>query len=230
MMKTQILLLLLILPILLPAQNSAWGIGVLSLPYDSNGKINVYDAPNGKTEGSLGVEENIYAPGTRTIIWRDGKFGGPRMHIPDEAVISIGYEIQGLIVHEERDGHLKIMYREGEIISWIAIEELQKEGFIYQPWISFMSDPNRTFFTMSYGMNIREQPNINATRILTVKGDQFEIEPTGKTKGLWAEVVIKEYNSVYCEEPHHLIKTYHGWMKILDDEGFPNVWFYPKGC
>ncbi len=227
-MKYQSLFIVLLFPIMLAAQSDEWGIGVVELPYDSKKSINVYNSPNGNIEGSLGMENSKYDAGYRVISWRDD--AGPNMHIPQEALIAVGYEIDGLIVHKEQDGFLKIMYTEGDFLAWVSIAELRKAGFSYKSWKMFVVYSGRTFYTMNYGMNVRTTPKANGDLVLMVKGDEFEIEPTGKSDGLWAEVIIKEYNSEYCEEPHDLIKTYHGWMKILDDKGFPNIWFYAKGC
>lgn len=229
-MKFQILLSILFFPMLLSAQSNEWGIGVLKLPYDNYKTINVYDCPNGKITSTLGLENSIDDLGYQKITWRDGKHGGLRIHIPNNALIQIGYEIDGLVVKKETDGFLKIMYTEGDLIAWVSLVEIKKAGFIYYPWKQFMVSSGQTFFTTNYGMNVRQKPSINEPVVIMVKGDQFEIELTGKTKGLWAEVVIKEFDSVYCEAPHQLINTFLGWMKILDDEGYPNVWFYPRGC
>lgn len=229
-MSAQVLSFLFLLPILVSAQIDEWGIGVLELPYENNEFIHVYDRPNGTIEGTLGMERNIHNTDFRILTWRDGEHGGPRMHIPKEALIEIGYEIDGLVVRKEEDGFLKIMYPKGELTAWVSLEELTKAGFLYYSWKKFMLRGRQTFFTMSYGMNLRERPGIDGTYILTVKGDQFEIELTGKSEGLWAEVVVKEFSTIYCEEPHKLVNTYTGWMKILDDKGYPNLWFYARGC
>lgn len=225
-MKHQFIGLFVFFPMFLLAQAAEWGVGVLMLPLESKGLITTYDLPSGNENGTLGMEEDTN--NRLNLSWREEE--GVQMAIPSEGIISIGYEISGLIIHKEQDGFLKIMYRSGDISAWIPINKLQESGFVHQPWIQFMSNKHRTFFTMEYGMNLRDQPNIKGNKILTVKGNQFEITPTGKVKGFWAEVVISEYDTVYCEAPHDLIKIYYGWMKILDDKGFPNVWFYPRGC
>ncbi|MFK7806946.1 MAG: hypothetical protein AB8F74_04005 [Saprospiraceae bacterium] len=225
-MKTNLLLFLLISPILCLAQENSWGIGILRVHPDCTTEINVYNAPHGKVTGTLTRESGDQYP--RRIEWLDEM--GPRMYIPDNALLEVEYEINAIIVFEAKDGFLRIMFSEGEFTSWVSEEDLKGPEFSYWPWMKFMLDSGNSFFTSGYGMNVREAPTVKASRILTVKGDQFDISPTGKHEGLWAEVIIKEYDSVYCEEPHNLVKTYKGWMKILDDKGFPNVWFYTRGC
>ncbi len=212
------------------AQQKEWGIGVIDLQYDNEAHVSVYDSPNGKITGTLGMEPGLKEDYLRTITWRDQEHGGPRMYIPEEAYLEIGYEINGLVVRAEKEGFLKIMYSEGDLTAWISQEELKEKGMLYIPWIEFMNDPNRIFFTREYGMNLRVKPEVKSNKILLVRGDQFEIQPTGNIQGLWAEVEVKEYNSEYCELPHELVRTYKGWLKILDDLGFPNLWFYTRGC
>ena len=109
----------------------------------------MFDSPNGTITGTLGMENDIYNSGYRTITWRDGEHGGPRMHIPEEALIAIGYEVDGLIVRKAENGFLKIMYKDGELTAWIKESDLKDAGFKYYTWKSFMTDTGQTFFTMS---------------------------------------------------------------------------------
>lgn len=221
------LIYVLCFPLFLSAQQEEWGKGLLMLPIDSAIHINLYNTPNGEFAGTLGTEKSYDGMYFRNV-WREA--GGISLIIPDEALLEYEYEISGFIVYEKQQDFIQILFPKGERIAWVSISELEKKGASYQSWMTFMTQTNRTFFTLEYGMNVRKKPSVRGERIFTVKGDQFEITPTGKTKGLWAEVIIKEYDSEYCEGNHNLLKEYRGWLKILDDKGFPNLWYYTRGC
>ncbi|MFK8054814.1 MAG: hypothetical protein AB8F78_01740 [Saprospiraceae bacterium] len=223
-----IFLMLSLLSSQLLALEESWGEGLIQCNSDSKFSIDVFDSPCGFPIGSLSFEVERAMRQPTGFVWREER--GISMTLPEEVFLETGYEITSLIVHEERDSFVKILRTDMDQEFWISIEELSDSGFLYQPWIEFMAKSGRSFFTVNYGMNCREKPNAAGERLLTVKGDQFEIEPTGEVTGYWAEVIVREFNSAYCEEPHELIETYHGWMKILDDAGFPNVWFYTRGC
>ncbi|MFK7770662.1 MAG: hypothetical protein AB8F94_00930 [Saprospiraceae bacterium] len=203
-----------------------WGIGLLQLPYEGKMLFKLYDAPNGNKNGTLGMEEKEEGPSSQ--VWRNTE--GIWLTTPERAIMEYDYEIDGFIVLQEKDSFIQILPFDGGEESWASIAEIEKEGAKYQSWKDFMITSNRNFFTSDYGMNLRVSPTIEAEKILTVKGDQFEIKLTGKTEGLWGEVMVEEYDSDYCSSPRNLVKEHRGWLKLLDDKGFPNLWYYTRGC
>lgn len=218
-------LFLLAFPLLISAQGNDWGIGILSFANIQDAGMSIYNGPHGEVIGNLAMQKSSNNSDAVEINWRNEQ--GISMIIPKDALMEIGYEVNGMIVFEEVDGYICILNK-GE--HWVSIEELKAEGYMYTSWIDFMSAAGRWFMPIFYSMNVRTDPSASASLVVTVTGENFEIEPTGKSEGLWAEVIIKKYDSDYCEEPHNLIDTYKGWMKMVDDSGYPNVWFYTRGC
>lgn len=227
-MKNIVLLnLLCLLPYALFSQGTDWGIGIIKFPETEVG-VSIYSNPKGNESGYF--EMSKYGTQTYGVrpVWRDES--GIGLIIPESAQLEIDYEKSGLLVFESREGHVKIFDNNRQREQWLSLEDLREKGFEYLPWIDFMTNPNQWFLPYFYGMNLREAPNTSAPILVLAKGEQFEITPTGKVDGFWAEVIIEEYDSVYCESPHNLVKSYIGWIKILDDAGYPNIWFYTRGC
>ena len=67
-------------------------------------------------------------------------------------------------------------------------------------------------------------------KIVTMKGETFLIKLTGKTNGNWAEVKVSEMDIPPCDGDAHEVNTYSGWIKAIDDKGFPNIWYNVVGC
>lgn len=208
-------------PLVGTSQDANWGIGFLEIGHEIH-SLNLYDAPHGTNTGTLGKE----SLDDHRLMWREE---GPSLIIPPGAFQKINMDLFGLIVFQEQDGFIKIFSKNGEQDVWISLIEVSQTQTIYRPWIKYMTGTSAPLFALNYGMNVREQPDAKATKIVTAKGEKFNIEPTGRTNGLWAEVIIKEYDNDYCSK-RNLIKEYQGWMKILDNEGYPNIWFGGYCC
>lgn len=205
------------------SQDSSWGIGLLKIDYERH-EIKLYDAPKGAIKGSLGMEGSN---GYHELTYREE---GPSLIFPENAFRRINLDESRLTVFKEQDGFIQIFSADGESQAWVSLIELAKTKSQYEPWIDFMSDPNNLFFAQNYGMNIRVEPAAHSKRITTAKGEKFSIKPTGIINGLWAEVIVVEYDQDYCHGGSKIIREYRGHMKILDDKGYPNVWFGGPCC
>lgn len=203
-------------PFVAISQNASWGIGFLEI-HPTNHSFNIYDAPKGQPVGTFGFEENF-----SEAIWREER--GISLAIPPEAYIKISMDSYGFVVTQQQNGFIQLLLEGAEGSAWVSIAELAKTSSKYSSWITFMSNSQEHFYALSYGMNVRAQPNAKAERITTAKGENFDIRLTGATEGLWAEVIILEYDSDYCDNDRKLIKESRGWMKVLDDAGYPNIW------
>ncbi|MFX0555905.1 hypothetical protein ACOCEA_03865 [Maribacter sp. CXY002] len=221
------ILFLLCFPMLFHSQETNWGIGIINFP-ETEQAVSIYNAPQGNEIGFLELSNYGSDSNPVALNWRNQE--GISLRIPSSALMEIGYEEQGLVVLENKDGFIRVFDDNGQQSQWLSLEKLRENGFEYLPWIRFMVTSDRSFLPMFYGMNVRNASTAAASLLVLAKGEQFEITPTGKVNGLWAEVIVQEFDSVYCEMPHNLLNTYTGWIKILDDAGYPNIWFYARGC
>ena len=76
---------------------------------------------------------------------------------------------------------------------------------------------------------MRSGPSTEYEKVQTLKGDTYIITCTGKTENLWAEVSVDYYEDHPCNGGSK-VQNWKGWIKFLDDKGFPNIWYYTRGC
>ncbi|MEM7655284.1 MAG: hypothetical protein AAF399_04080 [Bacteroidota bacterium] len=142
------------------------------------------------------------------------------------------YGTEGLIFLEEKNGYLRVLYRTTKGGLWLSREDLQQRGWEMEKWMDFFLHFSPTLFPRALGvnMNLRTMPFAHSKRLTTMTDDAFFIRLTGKTNGLWAEVEVQEWEGTYCEDQGKLQNEWTGWVKLLDDRGYPNLWFYTRGC
>ena len=86
---------------------------------------------------------------------------------------------------------------------------------------------------------VRTKPDISADVLIKLRESGLHTKPpfheitfTGKHKGNWAEIKVNEYKGEFgCfgdTKPNK--KTLLGWIKLIGDDGLPNLWFYSRGC
>lgn len=117
---------------------------------------------------------------------------------------------------------------------WVSLSELQYLRYSAKPWLELMSEKKTFFYNMvDVGINLRKDPNQKSNKIILIKGNQYAITLTGKTEGLWAEATVGKYSQAPCKDLTATYKSteeWKGWIKVIDDAGYPNIWFYPEGC
>lgn len=142
------------------------------------------------------------------------------------------YEMRSLEYWEEKNGFYRVF--DGY---WIAKEELDKKKYTALNWKDFLEKYNRNtlgYYANDPGLNIRKGPGIENDKIMTLRGDEMEISLTQEYQGLWAKVEVTHYKVHPCSQSEpgddEILKKFKGWIKLLDDDGTPNVHYYPSGC
>lgn len=211
-----------------------WGIGIIAVSdinQISEGvyipeNINLYNEKKNKTgdikNGNYRVAPKI-SIGSKVFEYRYDKKVA-------KDFIEVGYEGVVLKYYEEKGDLLKVLVNTSETSCYIKKSDLNKSGYVPMPWMQFLLNKNVEFYAPETGLNLRKGAGIDQEKIVTLRGDVFEIKLTGKTNGLWAEVEVEKYDSHYCTGAHILEQKYKGWIKLLDDKGYPNIWFYSRGC
>jgi hypothetical protein len=117
---------------------------------------------------------------------------------------------------------------------WVDIRQLAPSGFTIQPWMDVLkARKNYLFVQVAVGLNLRSLPDPDSEKITLVRGRLFSIEITGETKGQWAGVHVSRYAKPPCpgkKQDNPVAGEWTGWMKIIDDAGYPNLWFDPRNC
>ena len=218
--------------LVLPNNYDTKGICCIYVPING---FNIHDKPNGQRVGTLtrNVEIN---KGDQSYyrIYLDRDQGQPEP-IDLGNFREIGYAVWAITYFERSNGFLRILSDRNSY--WINEKEITSKDFKVQEWPDFLISKARHllgFYANEPGLNLRTAPNINSEVLKTLKGDLFEITPTNEREGLWVKVKVKKYKEHICRstlsDAEILEYELNGWIKLVDDSGSPNVWYYSRGC
>lgn len=192
--------------------------------------FNVYDGAGGKKMGVLKrkgkKEKDDLAPYNIYMIAGNTEY---RYEQYDE----IDYEIYALMYSDSSNGYVRIADTSNNY--WLNVQELKKLGFKPMSWMDFLISICKqgiNFFVKEPGLRLRKEPNINSEIIGSMRGELFQVNLTGETFGQWGKVKVIKLKEEPCEagiEGNIEYET-EGWIKVIDDEGAPNLWRYTRGC
>ena len=209
--------------------------GICCIYAPSNG-FTIYDQPNGEITGKLtrNAAQNTDNQSYYRIYFVDDR-NKTETQIELENFWQIGYEIWALTYNERQNGFVKLKIENQNL--WLKESEVKNMKFELVEWQTFLSDNAGKvlgFYANEPGLNLREQPNTSSRIIKTLRGDLHEISPTNEHIGLWTKVKVIIMKEHPCEteltEEENIEEILEGWIKILDDDGLPNVWNYSRGC
>lgn len=218
--------------------NPSWGIGILApIPEKSSShhllpkeQLNLYDSPNGEIKYILWpetVEGFLYGSKEKVV--------AGKVNRADR--IETDYEATSLMYFQRSGDFVQVLYHSHPGGFWLSTIELKNINFQAMDWLTFLLQNKIYYYPwVQDGIHLREQPTRKSKSIRIMKGDTYEIHLTGNTTGLWAEVQVIKYLVHPCSQadygPSFVNKTikYNGWIKILDDKGYPNIWFFTRGC
>jgi len=214
-----------------------WGIGLISfsaevsyfgdpfhLPRDQ--KLAYFDSPNGAYAGYLIFQQHDHqselsisplSEERQIATWEDSR--------------ETDYEVRSLLVFERRDNWVKVLHHTTKGGKWLNLEALKAHNLYYRDWLQYLTDHPTTFSPpQDFGLNLRKGAGVSYQKLESLKGDSYSIQLSGKTTlGTWAEVKVIKYDGYPCEDRAE-IASWTGWIKVLDDKGFPNIWYYTRGC
>ena len=155
--------------------------------------------------------------------------------IGKELLREVGFDTYCYGYDDVRDGYVRIFTTYSNF--WVSLYELHKMDYTIASWKDFILSTTGKlpgFYPKQTGMNLFVKPDAGSRVITKMKGEEYEITPTGLCKGSWCKVKVKHYKKNPCiadknDEPN-LIKTYEGWIILIDAVGNPLVWFYTHGC
>ena len=94
------------------------------------------------------------------------------------------------------------------------------------------NDAWKSGYALIRGQNLFAEPSEESPIILDLPYG-YEIYLTGNYRDNWAEVTVREVTYHYGETYFERKETFHewkGWMKIVDDEGYPLLDEIVLGC
>ena len=199
-----------------PTYHPYWGVGFIT-PQDGHlegltlppGEVKLYDSPSGKIIGFLGQFSSITHDD-----WHE-----------------VGYESGGLTYYQRRGQFILVLIHNSEKGFWISVPELEKVKFRTLDWLTFLlQDYNRGYYPdVDEGLILREKPSKTSKAIALLQRTNSSIELTGETNGRWGKVKATIPYS-YCEKDYEDAQHLTGWIMLVDDKGFPNIWLHARGC
>ncbi len=195
-----------------------------------NGFI-VYDKPKGKP---IGVLKRITLPNPTIQYEYTIYIEKPDDTIPFSNYREIGYEIFALNFIDYSENYVKL---DSEKSYWLSVGDIEKNDFKIEFWRDFLikkSEDVLGYYAKEPGLNVRKGPGTHSEKIGSVRGDLFEIKLTSEINSNWCKAIITKYKEHPCntglEKDENIEFRYEGWIKLIDDNGEPNVWNYTRGC
>jgi hypothetical protein len=206
-----------------------WGIGIISnMKLNESEIINfpshdiyVYNKPNGIKIGKiLKINSDEYYK-----IYFDDFVNKKRLRVSLDDLVEINYEGTCLKYYEKTDNYIKCLNNLIDGGVWINTKDLKIYGFSDLDWRNFLIQTDRCYFP------------INNNGLLIFDSDGNVIDTLKKNLNVLklinayqnGLVKVNIYNLDECGScGEKLIKT--GWMKIIDDNGSPLIYFYTRGC
>ena len=218
-------------------QAELWGIGMITNEPDPtappgvvifpDSQVPLYEQPGGNQIALVSKATDQW----RLLIQKTGSQASTEAN-PDD-LREVGYESGAGTVFEEKGGYLKVLPRSTEQGAWMKTEELAQHGSGFLSWIDFLNGKSDggLFPRESMAINLRQGPEATQLKSATLKGELIDITPTGQKNGLWLEVEVIRYDVHVCTDGQgHIAERWRGWLKAVDDQGYPNLWYHTRGC
>jgi hypothetical protein len=217
-----------------PAEAGNWGIGIIMKETSSlqpgmlifpDSPIPLYNSPDGKPLGSAKADPqqwkfDLIHKGTTTEIPQKG-----------HDLREIGYETSAVTVYSQKKGYLEVFRQGKRKGAWLKSSDLEKHGFKFSSWINFLLTQKEVPFYPRTPLTVRNKPGTQHKKVTSLKDELVDVLPTGKNQDAWLEVEVLRYSVHPCVDGKGKIsKKWKGWIKFVDDAGFPNVWYPTRGC
>lgn len=189
-----------------------------------------YDAPNGKPVGTLkrwgNKAKDDQVPFAIYLV-----AGKQKTRITKYQEIE--YELYALQYNDSNKGFIQVA--DSLQSFWLNVAELQQTGFHALGWMDWMirqSEKDLHFMAKEPGLRLRKEPHTTGEIIGSVRGDLFQIKLTRESQGVWNKVKVMKLKRDPCESgmDDNIDFEWEGWLKVLDDNGEPNLWRYTRGC
>jgi len=196
----------------------------------------LFDKPNGEKIGILTSSAESYSGGqTTSEVFFLNNSSKKEKSIDMWSLFQIDYEIWAINYIERKNGFVRII--DTSLNFWVSENEIVEKKFVITEWQKFLIDNSGNvlgYYANDPGLFLRDKPSVEGKILKKLKGDLYEITPYNESVGLWTKVKIKKYKEHPCSsnlnETENVEFEIVGWIKIVDDSGVPNLWFYARGC
>ena len=232
-----------------PRQNDRdWGMGVFFFPQFGI-KIPIYDTKSLRHSGFIEYDDGLFkildlnSKSQNNAIHRQEWIGSS--HFP---LLQVKNDTKDLLIINWKgpENYFGVQYSEYKIKK----SELIKNGCIFFTYKQLLISKNlpphlkwlKSWANMGINLtknclNLREQPSIASIKIFCVPGNDWSYQDLStmqfiEARGDWAKfrvqlkkAVERSIDSEESECKYQIIKELTGWFKIVDENGFPNIWF-----
>jgi len=155
-----------------------------------------------------------------------------RPEIEHSSFVWTGYKSFCFQYSEAKDGYLKIKLNKEYY--WLNQNEIEQYNFKPILWLDYLTNIHSNTLTANINLNLRAYPSVQASRIKLLEINRYGekmhyMKMTGKTKGAWAEVEVNLYKD-FCGNSKEVPQTLIGWIKVIDNDGSPNIFNVPSPC
>lgn len=208
-----------------------WGQGIISDIRGNKGEkinfpetsIQVYNLPNGKAIGQI-----IYKKGKTVdydslfLIISDKK---EIFKITIKDLFEINFHGTCMKYYEMRNDYYKVLINLYDNGVWVDKRELKNYGFVPIDWKTFLIQANKCYHPISLKKLLITDSEGNI--IDTLIRNKNVIRLTNETIDDYFKVEIYwEGVCGGCSKE----KTGEGWLKIIDENGHPKIYYYTRGC
>ena len=220
-----------------PTRVEIWGIGGLfrSGEFEEDGPpgsdqfadqpVTLYDAPGGTEIGQLHYDREKW----RYFI--TSAQNDSTTTVPRDQLREVGYESVVLVVHAVEGDYINILGQHRPGGYWISSTEAQPLTLVR--WIDYLASLRQGGLSPidELALRLRTSPSLDAEILTVMRGNLYDLTPTGAQSGNWIEVDVKRYSIHPCMSGEHVVaQGWRGWVKVADDAGFPNLWYPTRGC
>lgn len=143
---------------------------------------------------------------------------------------SVEYETYALIVSSPTSDRTKLKLEpccgQAAFDIWIEKDDLEKAGYKFESFKDYFKGHKSCHAQTENGLSLRSEPVVTDNKIITLYDDTFIISFTQDVEAYWAKVkVIRDTGEAFIESKP-TGEEWEGWIKYLDDDGTPNVWYY----
>jgi hypothetical protein len=214
--------------IMVPHDSTDWGIGVIKC------SDQYFTGVNRENKTFYISKDSIRA------------FNSKAMAIGDEDVTRVGHvEYLFLKVFEIKNTQYKVLVNTIEGGLWVDFNQLDSKGIAFNTYYSilFNDNPNglgqwrKSLRSLGVNLfesclNMRAQPSLDSKIVRCISKNvndlKFHRISIAYHKDAWAYIVVHEYvsDSDGGEGCQYKIQSeFSGWVKAVDDKGYPNLWF-----
>ena len=215
-----------------------WGMGAYLMP--DNYSIDVYDDRTGEFFGKLTAQRSFLK-----LIDKTGK-----LHNVNHYDLAYIGNYQNELLKTKKcfnPDFVRILWKTSDRELYISKEDATREGAQFLTYLEaihkFTSDTTDPAIIYKLGvnlakscLNLRADPSISGRKILCAMGNDWHkkyetLIKLVRIKGDWAHVVYSELHPAKDyptndEDCYSVVKNKQtGWLKLVDEKGFPNVWF-----